>query len=130
MHTVADCIAVSGAWAQLCNTAYTLPKGASNMKLYVETESGTGDFFMDEAVCAVENTVIAGAGQPDYTVRGDVNADHVFDHADVISVQKWLLTMPDAEPSALAAADMDQNGTLNAADLSLMKKELHKAAEG
>ena len=122
--TIAECTAVSGAWAQLCCTNYTLPDGASNMKIYAETESGTGDFYLDEAACAVAGTVIDGAGQPDFTVRGDVNADRKCTDEDVILLQKWLLSMPDTVLTDWHAADMDGNGTLNAADLSLMKSAL------
>lgn len=127
--TIAECMAVSGAWAQLCNTAYKLPEGASNMKLYVETESGTEDFFMDEAMCAVENTVIEGAGQPNYSIRGDVNADKKFDRADVLLLQKWLLAEPGTELADWKAGDMNSDGKLNAVDFSLMKREL-LTAEG
>ena len=49
------------------------------MKLFVETKEGTDSFYLDEAFCAVEGTMIEGAGQPEFTLKGDVNADQVFD---------------------------------------------------
>ena len=39
----------SGEWIKLSNTSYTIPAGASDLLLYVETESGTVDFYLDSA---------------------------------------------------------------------------------
>jgi len=39
----------SGQWVKLSNTSYTIPAGASDLLLYVETESGTVDFYLDSA---------------------------------------------------------------------------------
>jgi len=36
----------------------------------------------------------------------------------------WLLTVPDTELADWRSCDFDKNGRLNAADLSLMKREL------
>ena len=62
--TVASASAASGKWTKLENTAYTIPEGATNLLLYVETESTT-DFYIDNAVGAVEGTkssVTTGSG--------------------------------------------------------------------
>ena len=122
--TIAEGVAVSGLWTQLCNTAYTLPEGASNLKLYVETKEGTDSFYLDEAACAVGGTLIEGAGQPEYTIKGDVNADKAFDPADVIVLQKWLLTYSDAALADWKAGDLNADGRLDAIDLTLMKHAL------
>lgn len=49
-----DCIAqatgAKGEWVELKNEAYTLPEGAWNILLYVETDSGTHNFYIDDAV--------------------------------------------------------------------------------
>ena len=50
----------SGEWTQLANTAYTIPEGAENCVLYIETETDTVDFYVDELVAAAGNTVIPG----------------------------------------------------------------------
>ena len=55
---------------------------------------------------------------------GDCNADGSFNAADVILLQKWLLTVPDSEPADRRSGDFDRDGKLNAADLSLMKRAL------
>ncbi|MBQ9905514.1 MAG: carbohydrate binding domain-containing protein, partial [Oscillospiraceae bacterium] len=122
--TIAEGVAVSGLWTQLCNTAYTLPEGASNLKLYVETKEDTDSFYLDEAACAVGGTLIEGAGQPEYTIKGDVNADKAFDPADVIVLQKWLLTYSDAALTDWKAGDLNADGRLDAIDLTLMKHAL------
>lgn len=62
--TVASADAASGKWTKLENTSYTIPEGATNLLLYVETESMT-DFYIDNAVGAVEGTkssVTTGGG--------------------------------------------------------------------
>lgn len=55
---------------------------------------------------------------------GDVNNDGVFNAADVVLLQKWLLTAPNAQLANWEAADMDYNNRINAVDLCLMKKAL------
>lgn len=90
----------------------------------METETGTDSFYLDEAACAVADTVIDGAGQPEFTVKGDINKDKALDPADTVLLQKWLLAYPDAAPEDWESGDMDQNGLLYAADLSLMKQVL------
>ena len=94
------------------------------MKIYVETAEGTDNFYLDEAACAVEGTVIDGAGQPEFTVKGDVNMDKVFDLADAVLLQKWLLGDTNTETADWEAGDLNKDGRLNAVDLTLMKRML------
>ncbi|MCR4759968.1 MAG: hypothetical protein K5705_06825 [Oscillospiraceae bacterium] len=59
-------------------------------------------------------------------IRGDINADGVCDLADAVLLQEYLL----AEESALPdwqAGDIDENGRLNAVDLTLLKRMLVSA---
>ena len=58
------------------------------------------------------------------TVAGDVNADGVFSIADAVLLHKWLLAVPDTPLANWKAADFSDDGRLNAADLSLMKRKL------
>lgn len=55
---------------------------------------------------------------------GDCNADGALTLEDVILLQKWLLKIPNTTLAYWKAADMDGNGRLNAADLTLMKRLL------
>lgn len=58
------------------------------------------------------------------TVQGDVNADGVFSIADVILLQKWLLTVPNTHLVNWKAADFCDDDKLDVFDLCLMKKAL------
>lgn len=57
-------------------------------------------------------------------VMGDVNADGVFNVADVILFQKWLLAVPDTHLADWETADFCKDDRLNVFDFCLMKKAL------
>ena len=58
-------------------------------------------------------------------IRGDVNADGAVNLADAVTLQKYLLTATKTLPD-WQAGDMDENGRLNAVDLTLLKRMLLK----
>ena len=58
------------------------------------------------------------------TVKGDVNADGVFDVADAVSFQKWLLASKDTDLPDIKAADVCEDGELDIFDLIVLKKML------
>ena len=58
-------------------------------------------------------------------VRGDVSADGKCDRSDAVLLQKYLLTAESTLP-AWEAGDMDGNGRLTAADLSLLEQSLQQ----
>ena len=72
----------------------------------------------DVPIIPVENPVHI----PD--IMGDVNEDREFTIADVVLFQKWLLCAPDTNLSDWKAADFCTDETLNAFDLTLMKRAL------
>ena len=55
---------------------------------------------------------------------GDCNGDGRFDTADVILLQKWLLSVPDIQLSDWKSADLNNDGRLDSFDLSMMKRLL------
>lgn len=57
-------------------------------------------------------------------IKGDVNADGIFSVADVILLQKWLLSVPDTHLTNWKAADFCEDGKLDVFDLCLMKRAL------
>lgn len=57
-------------------------------------------------------------------VEGDVNGDGVFNVADVVLLQKWLICDTDEELADWKAGDLLADDELNAFDLCLMKKKL------
>ena len=60
------------------------------------------------------------------TPDGDVNADGKFNAADVVLLQKWLLTVPDVKLANWNAGNFCADNRQNAFDLFLMKRELLK----
>ena len=62
---------------------------------------------------------------PAETVRnGDVNSDGVFNIADVVLLQKWLLAVPDTHLENWKAADLCEDNRLDVFDLCLMRRLL------
>ena len=59
--SIAEGTAIQGAWVHLANKNFTIPEGASEMMLYVETPETTNNFYIDDAVGAVSGTEIKGA---------------------------------------------------------------------
>lgn len=57
-------------------------------------------------------------------VAGDVNADGAFNVADVATLQKWLLAVPDVELADWKTGDLYQDDVLNVIDLCFMKQKL------
>ncbi|MBQ8296526.1 MAG: hypothetical protein IJX77_01945 [Ruminococcus sp.] len=74
-NTIAEGIGIKGEWIQLANRNYMIPSGASDLQLYVETAETTNNFYIDEAIGAVEGTYILGAGEARDIIPGDVSFD-------------------------------------------------------
>lgn len=118
--TIAQAKAVKGEWVQLANTNYIIPADASNMKIYVETESGTDNFYIDEAIGALPGTVIKGAEEIKF-ILGDVTFDNVVDSLDLTAAKKGIIGSFRNNVSALAA-DVNQDGSVNVADIVMLQK--------
>lgn len=74
---------------------------------------------------SLENAVIHyQAAEIPKSVTGDVNADGEFTIADVVLLQRWLLTVPDTHLSDWKAGDLFADGRLDVFDLCLMKRKL------
>lgn len=70
------------------------------------------------------NIVIPLASLNEGVLLGDVNADSKFNVADVVTLQKWLLGASDLTLPNWEAADLCEDGELNAFDLCVMKQKL------
>lgn len=57
-------------------------------------------------------------------VKGDVNADGMFNVADLVLLQKWLLAVPDTTLADWRAGDLCKDNKLDVFDLCLMRREL------
>ena len=66
--------------------------------------------------------ILVRGGAPE-AVPGDVNADGACTLADAVTLSQYLTAQRKTLPDA-AAADLDGNGRLNAADLTLLKRAL------
>ena len=76
-------------------------------------------------VAAFLDEYVPGAEEP--VLPCDVNADGKADHADAEALMQYLLGS--GRIASPAAADLDQNGSLNAVDLSLLKQALKAMQE-
>ena len=120
---IASATAIKGEWVQLANTNYTIPSGASDVRLYVETDENDTDyidFYVDDVAAAPAGTKIKGAEPPKKAVMGDVNFDGTIDSLDMIAARKGIIA-GNFKGSALKAADVDQNGAFETADLVLIQ---------
>lgn len=108
----------SGEWTILSNPEYQIPANASNRYLYVETVESLCDFYVDSVISEEPST------EPPAPVfrRGDVNRDEKIDKQDVAELMAWLLTKDAGANVNLDTADMDGNGILTAADLSMLRQ--------
>ena len=61
---------------------------------------------------------------PAASLKGDVNKDGKVSIADAVLLQKWLLKLPDTALPDPQAADVSGDGTLTAADLTMLKRIL------
>ena len=57
-------------------------------------------------------------------VKGDVNDDDVFNIADAVLLQKWLLAVPETHLANWKAADLCEDGKIDVFDLCMIKHML------
>ena len=120
----------SGDYVQLADTNYTLPEGSGYI-LYVETEDGTSNFSIDEAIVAKAGTQISGP-KAVTIIPGDVNLDGSVDAFDMPVIRSGLIN--GLTGAALKAADVTADGKYNVSDavqivefLLGQRKEFEKA---
>ncbi len=59
-----------------------------------------------------------------YSLRGDVNADGNFNSADLVTLQKWLISVPDTTLADWKAGDLCSDERLDIFDIRVMRSEL------
>ncbi len=121
--SVAEATGVNGEWVQLTNTNFTIPEGAANLLLYVETKDSTTSFFIDDAIGAVAGTEIPATGSSSIitpsVITGDADNNGTFDIKDIVLIQQYLAGKKvDID---LKASDADENGKVNIFDLCILK---------
>lgn len=116
---IAEATTMKGTWVQLANTNYTIPAGATDIVLYVETEDSTNAFYIDDVTGASAGTVIKGSGGTKRLEYGDLNYDGSIDMFDVVLMRQAVLGKLTDE-MALKAADIDGENEINVTDLVLV----------
>lgn len=112
---IAEGSSIAGSYVQLANTSYTIPSGASNLQLYVETVDSTGDFYIDEAIGAVKGSEFEGP-QAVAKSLGDCNGDGKINAIDLALAKNVALGKSD-NSLAKYGADVDQNRVVDSADI-------------
>ena len=69
------------------------------------------------------NYIVIASDSGELTVSGDVNADGEFNAANLVLLQRWLLSKPDSELSDWKAGDLSENDRLDMFDMILMRRE-------
>lgn len=108
-------------WVQLANPNYTIPQGASDLIIYVETIGTETDFYIDVAMSAPAGTIINGA-KPVIITQGDVDCDGVIDIFDMISMRYGLVN--GFADTSKKTADIDKNGTIEISDAVQLQQYL------
>lgn len=127
--SIATAKGVQGKWVQLANTNYTIPAGAKNMQIYVETADTTNNFYIDEAIGAVAGTVIPGAGAinvPETLIPGDVNLDGVIDGFDLAAAKRGLAAGGFDNVFSAKTADVNKSTVFDAEDVQELSSFLLK----
>lgn len=117
---VAEAKANKGEWVQLANTSFTIPSGATDPVLYVEADSKTNDFFIDDAVIAAKGTKISPTSTDCGIELGDVNCDGRINGLDVAALKKYLRNSK--EFIRTEAADINKDNKIDETDLGLLKE--------
>ena len=114
--------AKKGQWVQLCGNDFMLPEGASDMYVYVETDSGTADFYADEMIAASAGIDLI---DPEFinAVPGDTDRNGRIDGFDLVIARKGLVG-GFKDMYAEKAADADRSGSVQINDLVLIQKYL------
>ena len=118
--TIAEGTGIKGEWVKLANRNYMIPSGASDLQLYVETAETTNNFYIDEAIGAVEGTYILGAGEAKDIILGDVNFDGEINCFDITFARKGYTEGFDSAAAEIAA-DVDQSGAADIKDIQLLQ---------
>ncbi len=117
---IATSRAVKGKWIQLANQNFTIPEGAQDVCIYVETASGKHDFYIDDAVVALKGTSVSGAVGGSAN-EGDVDHDGVIDAFDMVLARKAIIA-PLKDDIAMLCADTDNSGKYEVNDLVLINE--------
>ena len=104
--------APDGEWTILSNDAYTVPEGATNLQLYVETTESLTDFYIDSVTIKVQT-------QTEF----DVNGDETVDEKDLADMMAFLSKSPNC-PELVGTADVNKDEKVDLQDFFLLKDRI------
>ncbi len=102
--------AESGEWLVLSNDSYTVPQGASEMSIYVETTESLTDFYLDSVTIK---------GSPLIIKKGDANGDLTVDVEDAKYLQNYLLGKTN---EIELGADFNNDKVIDSLDLVMLRE--------
>lgn len=112
---IAQAEAEADSYIQLANPNYLIPEGATDMVLYIETESGSSDLYIDEVIAAEAGTVITEKASGKF-ILGDINSDGTINIFDFLLARRALSDGFD-DKNAEKAADVNRNKEFNIDDV-------------
>jgi len=105
-------------WVELSKD-YTLKEGG-NPILYIETETSVCDFYLDDVLITDSD---GGLPVP-VELAGDVNADSRVSQEDAFVLRDYLAADMTSGSFSFENADLNRDGRITAADLTLLKQRL------
>ena len=127
---IASTEAKAGEWAKLSNASYTIPEGATNMVLYIETDSSKSDFYVDNIVVSSgsgsitptnpTNPTTPSTPKGNYTSKqGDADSNNKIDTDDIKAVQEYILGK--TSDVNFAQVDFDGDNVITVSDLATLR---------
>lgn len=115
--SVAQASGGKNMWVRLANQSFTIPEGAENLLLYVETLENLTSFYVDEVACAQSGAELAPVPNPK---TGDADLDGNLGNSDLTALRDWLCG--GKTPVSFENSDLDGNGSLDSLDLVMLRK--------
>lgn len=116
---IASSYSMNGKWTVMANSEYTIPEGATDLILYVETISGTSDFMIDEAITGKTGCVVSSF--PESNQLGDINGDSKVGAIDYALLKNCLIN---SKLSPAKTADVNSDSVVDVKDAVLMQQYL------
>ena len=104
LETVPD-----STWLILSNDAYTVPEGASDLSIYVETTESLTDFYLD---------AVTVKGAPAVIKQGDANGNMAVSIDDAVLLSEYLVGKQD---EIEIGADFDKDNSIDVFDLVMLR---------
>ncbi|HRR77423.1 MAG TPA: CotH kinase family protein [Ruminococcus sp.] len=105
-------------WHTYGGAKYSVFGSATSGTSFLDSVSKVGDYIHQRT------DWLNSLWEPYTYVKGDVNGDGKLNISDIVILQKWLLSVPDAHLSQWQAADLCKDKIIDGFDLCLLKEEL------